>query len=106
MRPDVPPTHHSHITVFMSPVFQPQPQCLLPRVGVTLHAVHVYRTSHGGLALIEFPFLQTEVTELQQLLASKNAEIESLQNQLLSRGNINSDGTERGELVVSAENAT
>ncbi|KAK2838425.1 hypothetical protein Q7C36_013239 [Tachysurus vachellii] len=38
---------------------------------------------------------QTEITELQQLLSSKDAEIESLQNQLLSRGNTASDGMER-----------
>ncbi|XP_060741260.1 liprin-beta-2b isoform X9 [Tachysurus vachellii] len=38
---------------------------------------------------------KTEITELQQLLSSKDAEIESLQNQLLSRGNTASDGMER-----------
>ncbi|XP_053362483.1 liprin-beta-2b isoform X7 [Clarias gariepinus] len=38
---------------------------------------------------------KTEITGLQQRLASKDAEIESLQNQLLSRGTTNSDGLER-----------
>ncbi|XP_016366876.1 liprin-beta-2-like [Sinocyclocheilus rhinocerous] len=38
---------------------------------------------------------QTEIAKLQQLLATKNAEIECLQNQLLSRGTINNDITER-----------
>ncbi|XP_060741261.1 liprin-beta-2b isoform X10 [Tachysurus vachellii] len=41
---------------------------------------------------------KTEITELQQLLSSKDAEIESLQNQLLSRGNTASDGMEREEV--------
>ncbi|XP_047658315.1 liprin-beta-2b isoform X11 [Tachysurus fulvidraco] len=38
---------------------------------------------------------KTEITELQQILSSKDAEIESLQNQLLSRGNTTGDGMER-----------
>ncbi|KAG7329589.1 hypothetical protein KOW79_007763 [Hemibagrus wyckioides] len=38
---------------------------------------------------------KTEITELQQILSSKDAEIESLQNQLLSRGNGSSDGVDR-----------
>uniref|UniRef100_A0A671KRR4 PPFIA binding protein 2 n=1 Tax=Sinocyclocheilus anshuiensis TaxID=1608454 RepID=A0A671KRR4_9TELE len=38
---------------------------------------------------------KTEIAKLQQLLATKNAEIECLQNQLLSRGTINNDITER-----------
>ncbi|KAI4895201.1 hypothetical protein NFI96_023557 [Prochilodus magdalenae] len=38
---------------------------------------------------------QAEISELQQLLASKDAEIESLQSQLLSRGNLSTDGIER-----------
>ncbi|XP_053487361.1 liprin-beta-2b isoform X8 [Ictalurus furcatus] len=41
---------------------------------------------------------KTEITELQQLLSSKDAEIDCLQNQLLSRGNMNSDGVEREEV--------
>ncbi|MCJ8734414.1 hypothetical protein PDJAM_G00235120 [Pangasius djambal] len=41
---------------------------------------------------------KTEITELQQLLASKDAEIESLQNQLLCRGNTSNDGMEREEV--------
>ncbi|KAM9469891.1 liprin-beta-2b isoform 9-T9 [Clarias gariepinus] len=41
---------------------------------------------------------KTEITGLQQRLASKDAEIESLQNQLLSRGTTNSDGLEREEM--------
>uniref|UniRef100_A0A672Q395 PPFIA binding protein 2 n=1 Tax=Sinocyclocheilus grahami TaxID=75366 RepID=A0A672Q395_SINGR len=39
---------------------------------------------------------KTEIAKLQQLLATKDAEIECLQNQLLSRGTINNDITERG----------
>ncbi|XP_076878267.1 LOW QUALITY PROTEIN: liprin-beta-2b [Brachyhypopomus gauderio] len=38
---------------------------------------------------------KVEMSELQQLLASKDAEIKSLQNQLFSKGNITSNGTER-----------
>ncbi|XP_060784288.1 liprin-beta-2b isoform X10 [Neoarius graeffei] len=38
---------------------------------------------------------KTEISELQQLLSSKDAEIESLQNQVLSRGNTNNDSVER-----------
>ncbi|TSQ92660.1 Liprin-beta-2 [Bagarius yarrelli] len=38
---------------------------------------------------------QTEIADLQQLVASKDAEIESLQNQLLSTGNSNGDSMER-----------
>ncbi|KAF7707653.1 hypothetical protein HF521_018871 [Silurus meridionalis] len=38
---------------------------------------------------------KTEISELQQILASKDAEIESLRIQLLSRGNVNSDGVDR-----------
>lgn len=41
---------------------------------------------------------KTEISELQQLLSSKDAEIDCLQNQLLSRGNMNSDGVEREEV--------
>ncbi|XP_047658314.1 liprin-beta-2b isoform X10 [Tachysurus fulvidraco] len=41
---------------------------------------------------------KTEITELQQILSSKDAEIESLQNQLLSRGNTTGDGMEREEV--------
>ncbi|XP_016133042.1 liprin-beta-2-like [Sinocyclocheilus grahami] len=37
---------------------------------------------------------KTEIAKLQQLLATKNAEIECLQNQLLSRGTINNGITE------------
>uniref|UniRef100_A0A8C1SSX9 PPFIA binding protein 2 n=1 Tax=Cyprinus carpio TaxID=7962 RepID=A0A8C1SSX9_CYPCA len=39
---------------------------------------------------------KTEIAKLQQLLATKDAEIECLQNQLLSRGTISNDITERG----------
>uniref|UniRef100_A0A671KR15 PPFIA binding protein 2 n=1 Tax=Sinocyclocheilus anshuiensis TaxID=1608454 RepID=A0A671KR15_9TELE len=42
---------------------------------------------------------KTEIAKLQQLLATKNAEIECLQNQLLSRGTINNDITEREGFV-------
>uniref|UniRef100_A0A3B1J202 PPFIA binding protein 2b n=1 Tax=Astyanax mexicanus TaxID=7994 RepID=A0A3B1J202_ASTMX len=38
---------------------------------------------------------QAEISELQQLLASKDAEIESLQSQLLSRGNMSNDSLDR-----------
>ncbi|XP_046705906.1 liprin-beta-2b isoform X12 [Silurus meridionalis] len=41
---------------------------------------------------------KTEISELQQILASKDAEIESLRIQLLSRGNVNSDGVDREEV--------
>ncbi|XP_058622890.1 liprin-beta-2b isoform X13 [Onychostoma macrolepis] len=40
---------------------------------------------------------KTEIAKLQQLLATKDAEIECLQNQLLSRGTINNDITERDQ---------
>ncbi|XP_062856867.1 liprin-beta-2b isoform X8 [Trichomycterus rosablanca] len=39
-----------------------------------------------------------ELSELQQVLSSKDAEIESLQNQLLSIGNANGDSVDREEL--------
>uniref|UniRef100_A0A8C1QBS2 PPFIA binding protein 2 n=1 Tax=Cyprinus carpio TaxID=7962 RepID=A0A8C1QBS2_CYPCA len=41
---------------------------------------------------------KTEIAKLQQLLATKDAEIECLQNQLLSRGTISNDITEREEV--------
>ncbi|XP_056106887.1 liprin-beta-2b isoform X11 [Rhinichthys klamathensis goyatoka] len=41
---------------------------------------------------------QTEIAKLQQLLSTKDAEIECLQSQLLSRGTINNDITEREEV--------
>ncbi|XP_043083487.1 liprin-beta-2b isoform X7 [Puntigrus tetrazona] len=41
---------------------------------------------------------KTEIAKLQQLLATKDAEIECLQNQLLSRGTITNDVTEREEV--------
>uniref|UniRef100_A0A8C2K545 Liprin-beta-2-like n=1 Tax=Cyprinus carpio TaxID=7962 RepID=A0A8C2K545_CYPCA len=40
---------------------------------------------------------KTEIAKLQQLLATKDAEIECLQNQLLSRGTISNDITERDQ---------
>ncbi|XP_043083493.1 liprin-beta-2b isoform X13 [Puntigrus tetrazona] len=40
---------------------------------------------------------KTEIAKLQQLLATKDAEIECLQNQLLSRGTITNDVTERDQ---------
>lgn len=40
---------------------------------------------------------KTEIAKLQQLLATKDAEIECLQNQLLYRGTINNDITERDQ---------
>uniref|UniRef100_A0A671M299 Liprin-beta-2-like n=2 Tax=Sinocyclocheilus anshuiensis TaxID=1608454 RepID=A0A671M299_9TELE len=40
---------------------------------------------------------KTEIAKLQQLLATKDAEIECLQNQLLSRGTVNNDITERDQ---------
>ncbi|KAL1247426.1 hypothetical protein QQF64_022802 [Cirrhinus molitorella] len=40
---------------------------------------------------------KTEIAKLQQLLATKDAEIECLQNQLLCRGTINNDITERDQ---------
>ncbi|XP_026058074.1 liprin-beta-2b isoform X15 [Carassius auratus] len=42
---------------------------------------------------------ETEIAKLQQLLVTKDAEIECLQNQLLSRGTISNDITERVEEV-------
>ncbi|XP_026058059.1 liprin-beta-2b isoform X1 [Carassius auratus] len=42
---------------------------------------------------------KTEIAKLQQLLVTKDAEIECLQNQLLSRGTISNDITERVEEV-------
>lgn len=39
---------------------------------------------------------QAEISELQQLLASKDAEIECLQTQLLARGGTANDNAERG----------
>ncbi|XP_036390467.1 liprin-beta-2b isoform X5 [Megalops cyprinoides] len=41
---------------------------------------------------------EAEIAELQQLLAAKDAEIESLQSQLLSRGPVSKDTAEREEL--------
>ncbi|XP_067235974.1 liprin-beta-2b isoform X13 [Chanodichthys erythropterus] len=41
---------------------------------------------------------KTEIAKLQQLLVTKDAEIECLQNQLLSRGTVNNDITEREEV--------
>ncbi|XP_052453393.1 liprin-beta-2b isoform X8 [Carassius gibelio] len=41
---------------------------------------------------------KTEIAKLQQLLVTKDAEIECLQNQLLSRGTISNDITEREEV--------
>lgn len=40
---------------------------------------------------------KTEIAKLQQLLATKDADIECLHNQLLSRGTINNDITERDQ---------
>ncbi|XP_026058075.1 liprin-beta-2b isoform X16 [Carassius auratus] len=40
---------------------------------------------------------ETEIAKLQQLLVTKDAEIECLQNQLLSRGTISNDITERDQ---------
>ncbi|XDV53063.1 hypothetical protein PO909_021661 [Leuciscus waleckii] len=40
---------------------------------------------------------KTEIAKLQQLLSTKDAEIECLQSQLLSRGTINNDITERDQ---------
>ncbi|XP_067235978.1 liprin-beta-2b isoform X17 [Chanodichthys erythropterus] len=40
---------------------------------------------------------KTEIAKLQQLLVTKDAEIECLQNQLLSRGTVNNDITERDQ---------
>ncbi|KAK9952226.1 hypothetical protein ABG768_018079 [Culter alburnus] len=40
---------------------------------------------------------KTEIAKLQQLLITKDAEIECLQNQLLSRGTVNNDITERDQ---------
>ncbi|XP_067358953.1 liprin-beta-2b isoform X22 [Channa argus] len=43
---------------------------------------------------------QAEISELQQLLASKDAEIECLQTQLLSKGGTASDNPEREEVYI------
>uniref|UniRef100_A0A3Q1GFI6 PPFIA binding protein 2 n=1 Tax=Acanthochromis polyacanthus TaxID=80966 RepID=A0A3Q1GFI6_9TELE len=43
---------------------------------------------------------QAEISELQQLLSSKDAEIECLQTQLLARGGSSSDDAEREELYI------
>ncbi|XP_076588843.1 liprin-beta-2b isoform X4 [Chaetodon auriga] len=43
---------------------------------------------------------QAEISELQQLLASKDAEIECLQTQLLARGSTANDNAEREEVYV------
>ncbi|XP_047453076.1 liprin-beta-2b isoform X11 [Mugil cephalus] len=43
---------------------------------------------------------QTEISELQQLLASKDAEIECLQTQLLARGGTANDNAEREEVYI------
>ncbi|XP_030281446.1 liprin-beta-2b isoform X2 [Sparus aurata] len=43
---------------------------------------------------------QAEISELQQLLASKDAEIECLQTQLLARGGTANDNAEREEVYV------
>ncbi|XP_039665356.1 liprin-beta-2b isoform X5 [Perca fluviatilis] len=43
---------------------------------------------------------QAEISELQQLLASKDTEIECLQTQLLARGGTTNDNTEREELYI------
>ncbi|TRY85716.1 hypothetical protein DNTS_013255 [Danionella cerebrum] len=40
---------------------------------------------------------QAEIAKLQQMLASKDAEIECLQHQLLSKGNINNDTAEKDQ---------
>ncbi|TRY85719.1 hypothetical protein DNTS_013255 [Danionella cerebrum] len=44
---------------------------------------------------------QAEIAKLQQMLASKDAEIECLQHQLLSKGNINNDTAEKEEVYKS-----
>ncbi|XP_074534670.1 liprin-beta-2b [Halichoeres trimaculatus] len=43
---------------------------------------------------------KAEITELQQLLASKDAEIECLQTQLLARGGTTNDNAEREEVYI------
>ncbi|XP_047453082.1 liprin-beta-2b isoform X17 [Mugil cephalus] len=43
---------------------------------------------------------KTEISELQQLLASKDAEIECLQTQLLARGGTANDNAEREEVYI------
>ncbi|KAM9808388.1 liprin-beta-2b [Neosynchiropus ocellatus] len=43
---------------------------------------------------------QTEMSELQQLLATKDAEIECLQTQLLARGSSANDNAEREEIYI------
>ncbi|XP_054865460.1 liprin-beta-2b isoform X16 [Amphiprion ocellaris] len=43
---------------------------------------------------------QAEISELQQLLSSKDTEIECLQTQLLARGGSSSDNAEREELYI------
>ncbi|XP_031723933.1 liprin-beta-2b isoform X3 [Anarrhichthys ocellatus] len=43
---------------------------------------------------------QAEMSELQQLVASKDAEIECLQTQLLARGSTANDNTEREEVYI------
>lgn len=60
-----------------------------PRYPVTWKTDAVHRH-----ALFLFP--QAEISELQQLLASKDAEIECLQTQLLARGGTANDNAERG----------
>lgn len=44
---------------------------------------------------------QAEISGLQQLLASKDAEIECLQTQLLARGSAANDSAEKGTLSLT-----
>lgn len=106
MCPDVAPTHQDCIKALLCPVFEPQQQLNpvfgpLCRLDVPWCVLQIAQACNNLVC-----FLQTEISELQQLLSSKDAEIEGLQNQLLSRGNTSIDGMERGKLGVCAENVT
>lgn len=69
-----------------------QPSCLKltsPRSSV------IWKRGTGYILLLCHP-PQAEISELQQLLASKDAEIECLQTQLLAKGSTANDNTDRG----------
>ena len=57
---------------------------------------HIYAELSAVTSLVVW-HLQAEISSLQQLLLSKNAEIESLHTQLLARPSLTTESSERGE---------
>uniref|UniRef100_A0A3Q1CPG5 SAM domain-containing protein n=1 Tax=Amphiprion ocellaris TaxID=80972 RepID=A0A3Q1CPG5_AMPOC len=58
---------------------------------------HGAERQHKAEVRLQTEVNMAEISSLQQLLLSKNAEIESLHNQLLARPSLTSDTTERGK---------